>query len=110
MRPTSTKKAPLAPPPQLPLVEDTGPARTRWFGDGAAVVWEGRLRRVWVGGMKVADFDEDDHARRNVELVTLAQNPRVSLGELAAALGVSPETSRKLRRQAEREGTSSVSR
>ena len=57
MRPTSTKKAPLAPPPQLPLVEDTGPARTRWFGDGAAVVWEGRLRRVWVGGMKVEQAD-----------------------------------------------------
>ena len=96
--------------PELPLPTDTRPSRPRWFAAGGYVIRQGSRCEVHVGGLLVGVFDVEDHARRNLLLVTLAESPSMHLSQLAAAFEVSVETSRALRRQAEREGIAGVGR
>ena len=59
---------------------------------------------VFVGGTLVGEFGPDETGVRNVLLVGLAADPRVHLGRLAEAFGLTSETVRQMRRVHERDG------
>ena len=87
-----------------------GVGRVRWFAPHGCVIERGDEFEVVVSGLIIGAFDRGDHARRNVLLVTLGQSGRIHLGHLAEAFEVSADTSRELRRSAERAGLESVAR
>lgn len=85
--------------------------RTRWFWRHACVVdGEDGVKRVYVGGALIGEFDPDDSERgpRNVLLVTLAKEPTMHFGRLASAFGIGEEYLRRLRRLEEAEGLAAV--
>lgn len=96
--------------PELPLLPDPRPEGPRWFAGGGYVIDSGTRREVHVGGFLVGAFSVEDHAQRNLLLVTLAESPSIHLGQLAEAFRISSETARVLRLQAKREGIQSVAR
>ena len=83
-----------------------------WFGPYCSVVERKRngTKQVFVGGTLVGQFDPADRDRgaRNVYVVTLAKEPTIHLGQLAAAFGISEEYLRQLRRLEEANGLGAV--
>lgn len=90
------------------LPDDGQRGRIRWFSDNGSVVVHGERREVFVGGMLVAVFTRDEVSMRNVTAVTLAGDPKVHLGRLAKAFGMSSDRLRELRRKFESEGLAAL--
>src|SRR5690606_15951360 len=97
-------------PSTLPLEAPPAETGIHWFAPYCCVVERGAMCEVLVGGTLIGQFERDgrDRGARNVLLVTLAQEPRMHLGRLAAAFGVSEEYLRILRRKAEAGGLGAV--
>jgi hypothetical protein len=93
---------------RLPIA--TSLPNTRWFAAYGNVVERDGNCQVFIGGTLIGEFDVDDRDRgpRNVLLVTLAKEPKMHLGHLAAAFGISEEYLRLLRRQEETQGLGAV--
>ncbi len=96
--------------PALSLEASTPETWVRWFAPYGCVVERGAMCEVLVGGTLIGQFERDgrDRGARNVLLVTLAQDPKMHLGHLAAAFGVGEEYLRILRRKVEAGGLSAV--
>ena len=94
--------------PMLPQVDRQLPVGVRWFSCGGCVVERGDEREVAVGGILIGQYQKDDIGARNAVLVGLAADPRMHLGQLAQAFGLSEEMVRQIRRRFERDGLSSV--
>ena len=82
----------------------------RRFSDDGAVVVDGTIANVFIGGTLIGTFDEDDDDRgpRNVLVVTLAKSGQIRLGRLAKAFGLDDEYVRRLRRKEEVGGFGAV--
>ena len=95
------------------LIVDPAPNATapevRWFSPTGAVVIRGAVHSVYVGGLLLGEFnDEDrDRGRRNVLAVAVAKSG-VHLGRLAAAFGIGEEYLRRLRRKEESAGPAAL--
>jgi hypothetical protein len=92
----------------LPLA-DSSP-EVVWFGPYCSVVERHGTKHVFVGGTLVGQFDPADRDRgaRNVYVVTLAKEPTIHFGQLAAAFGIGEEYLRRLRRLEEAHGIGAV--
>lgn len=92
---------------ELPRSSDR---EVRWFSPDGAVVVEGTIANVFIGGTLIGAFDEedDDRGARNVLAVTLAKSDEFHLGRLAAAFGIGHEYLRRLRRKEEAGGLTAV--
>jgi hypothetical protein len=90
-----------APPPTAPEV--------RWFSPTGAVVIRGSRCSVYVGGLLLGEFDDEDRdrGRRNVLAVAVAKSG-VHRGRLAAAFGIGEEYLRRLRRKEESAGPAAL--
>lgn len=77
-------------------------AEVRWFSPTGSVVVRGSRSSVFVGGLLLGEFDEEDRdrGRRNVLAVAVAKSG-VHLGRLATAFGIGEEYLRRLRRREE---------
>jgi len=64
---------------------------------------------VLVGGTLVSSFELSEHLLRRVAIVSLAQDPAIQKGKLAAAFGVSAESLRQWRRTVESGGAEGLS-
>jgi hypothetical protein len=84
-------------PLPLPLPTSTPPS-VRWFSAyGCVAEREGEFE-VWLGGTLVGHFGPGDRGVRNAILVGLAGDPKMHLGALADAFGISSEALRQVRR------------
>jgi transposase-like protein len=90
--------------PMLPQVAAASPPSVSWFSPGGCVVQRDAVVEVSVGGLLVGCYGKDETGARNAVLVGLAADPRMHLGHLARAFGLSEERLRIIRRQHEREG------
>lgn len=83
---------------------------TRWFCQYGCVVEGDGVARVFIGDTLLGEFDPRDRdlAPRNVLLVMLAKEPKMHLGHLAAAFGISEEHLRRLRLAAKADGFGAV--
>ncbi len=83
---------------------------TLWFAPYGSVVKRDEVRQVFIGGTLIGEFDPEDRERgtRNVLIVTLAKEPRMHLGHLAKAFGLSEEYVRQLRRLEQTQGLGAV--
>lgn len=90
-----------APPPTAPEV--------RWFSPTGSVVIRGSRCSVFVGGLLLGEFDDEDRdrGRRNVLAVAVAKSG-VHLGRLACAFGIGEEYLRRLRRKEEDAGPAAL--
>ncbi len=95
--------------PQLPFATPS-PVEVRWFCPWGCVVDRAGECEVVIGGTLVGRYHQDDRERgpRNVWMVTLAEEPSMHFGHLAAAFGVGDEYLRVLRRKAEAGGLGAV--
>lgn len=86
-------------------IENPQPA-TRWFCAYGCVTEKDGVKQVFIGDTLLGEFDPRDRdlGPRNVLLVMLAGEPKVHLGRLAAAFGISDEHLRRLREAAKSEG------
>jgi hypothetical protein len=75
---------------------------------GGCVVERGEDREVYLGGVLLGSWREGETAARNVLLVTLTADPRIRLGKLSAAFGLSEERVRQLRRRHEQQGLPAI--
>lgn len=94
----------------LPLESSRPRYEMRRFSTDGAVVVDGTIASVFVGGTLIGTFDEqaDDRGPRNILAVTLAKSGTIHLGHLAEAFGIGEEYLRRLRRKEERSGLGSV--
>lgn len=93
----------------LPLALDETQSEeytVRWFSGVGCVVDRGARCEVFVGGTMIGTYARKDRDRgpRNVLMVSIAKEPRIHLGQLAAAFEITQDYLRELRRAAEREG------
>lgn len=93
----------------LPLALDERQSEeyeVRWFSGIGCVVDRGDVCEVFVGGTLIGSYDPKDRDRgpRNVLMVSIAREPRIHLGQLAAAFVITQDYLRELRRAAEQEG------
>lgn len=88
--------------------EPTAPEH-RWFSPTGSVVIRGARSSVFVGGLLLGEFDDEDRdrGRRNVLAVAVAKSG-VHLGRLAAAFGMGEEYLRRLRRKEETGGPAAL--
>ena len=83
--------------------------RVRWFAPyGCVVERSADSFAVYVGGALIGQFDRGELGERNVLLVGLSADPRIHLGALADAFGITAEALRLIRRQYEAEGLTAV--
>ena len=94
--------------PMLPQVAAAWPPDVCWFSGGGCVVEYEDAVEVSVGGVLVGRYARGDRGARNAILVGLAADPRVHLGQLALAFGLSEEQLRLIRRRYERDGLRAV--
>lgn len=94
--------------PRLPIANSQ--PGIKWFWRHGCVVERDGRKEVFVGGALIGWFDpkDSDRGRRNVLLVTLAKEPTMHFGHLAAAFGIGEEYLRRLRRLEERHGLAAV--
>ncbi len=97
-----------SPSPMLPQVARHRPVGVRWFSGGGCVIERGDECEVTVGGLLVGRFRRGEVGARNAILVGLAEDPKIHLGELARAFGLSEEMVRLIRRRFERGGLPAV--
>lgn len=83
---------------------------TRWFCEYGCVTEQDGVKRVFIGDTLLGEFDprDPDLGPRNVLLVMLAGEPKMHLGQLAAAFGLSDEHLRRLRQAAKTKGYGGV--
>ena len=93
--------------PMLPQVAAALPPDVRWFSGGGCVI-EREVVEVSVGGVLVGCYARGDRGTRNAILVGLAADPRMHLGHLAQAFGLSEEQVRVIRRRYERDGLMAI--
>jgi hypothetical protein len=86
----------------LPAAEQY--AAARWFSCGGCVVTVSGCKNVFIRGTLIGSFEPDERAVRNAILMGLAADPRMHLGELAAAFEISSDAVRRMRRVYERDG------
>jgi transposase-like protein len=94
--------------PMLPQVAAALPPDVHWFSPGGCVVEREDAVEVAVGGILVGSYRKDDVGARNAILVGLAADPKMHLGHLAQAFGLSEEMVRVVRRRHEREGLAAI--
>lgn len=96
----------------LPIMEATpvpGCVVRYFYGSGSGCVVErGEEREVYLGGVLLGSWRVGETATRNVLLVTLTADPRIRMGKVAAAFGLSEERVRQIRRQHEQHGLSAI--
>jgi hypothetical protein len=82
----------------------------RWFCQYGCVVERDGVNRVFIGDRLLGEYDprDPDLGPRNVMLVMLARQPKIHLGQLAAAFKLSNEQLRRLRQAAEADGYGAV--
>ena len=80
----------------------------RWFSTQGCVIREGKVCSVFVGGLLLGHYSEEELGPRNVLLCLLSQDRAMHKGRLAEAFDVSVETLRLLRQCWAREGLESV--
>jgi hypothetical protein len=90
----------------LPLSE-TNP-QTIWFAPRSCIVNNGVRRDVVVGDILLGSFGPKEYAKRNLLVVSVAQDPDVHLGKLARGAGLSPEAVRQLRRLHDEKGVEAL--
>lgn len=95
---TTTEMLPLPP----------APSTHRWFSSWGVVVEDGERRNVYVGGTLLGSFGPRERAMRNAILMGLCTDPRIHLGKVSRAFGLSSEAVRQMRRLFEREGLEAV--
>jgi transposase-like protein len=93
-------------PAMLPLVAPE-PSATWFSNHGCVTEREGR-RVVFVGGTLIGSFGPRERGARNVMLVGLAADPKIRLGRLARAFGISVEALRQVRRAHQEEGLPAI--
>jgi hypothetical protein len=83
---------------------------TRWFCQYGCVVEGDGVKRVFIGDTLLGEFDPRDRdlGPRNILLVMLAGEPKIHLGRLATAFGISDEHLRRLRQASKAEGYGGV--
>lgn len=88
----------------------TSKYEVRRFSADGAVVFDGTIANVFIGGTLIGTFDEraDDRGPRNILVVTLAKSGQIHLGRLAEAFGITDEYLRRLRRKEEATGFGAV--
>lgn len=96
------------PLPFHPIELPPGPV-VRWFSPTGCVVHFEDHIEVQVGGTLVSSFEPSEHLLRRVAAVSLAQDPDIRKGTLAAAFGVSAEVLRQWRRTVESDGAEGLS-
>ena len=93
-----------------PTLFDAIPPETfvRWFAPYGCVIERGAMCEVFAGGLLLGQYEREgrDRGSRNMLMVTLAQDPQMHLGHLAAAFEVSEEYLRILHRKAEADADS----
>ena len=88
----------------LPITDPTSSA-CLWFGDASCVIEEKEgVRAVFVGGSLVGRFSRRERCVRNAYLLGFVEDPRIHLGNLARAFGVTTEMIRVLRQVAREQG------
>lgn len=92
----------------LPKIGTYVPVGIRWFTGGGCVLEQGDEFEVSVGGLLIGRYHKDDIGTRNAILVGLAADPRMHLGQLATAFGLSSEMLRRIRRRFEGGGLAAV--
>ena len=82
----------------------------RWFCQYGCVVEGDGVNQVFIGDMLLGEYDPRDRdlGSRNVMLVILAREPKIHLGQLAAAFELSDEHLRRLRQAAKADGYGAV--
>ncbi len=91
----------------LPGVQVEGDGRVKWFQPfGSVERRDDGVSHVYIGGVLIGSFRGP--GERNVLLVQLAEEPRIRMGDLAAAFGVSTEVVRRARRAYEVGGIEAV--
>jgi len=82
----------------------------RWFCQYGCVVEADGVNRVFIGDALIGEYDPHDRdlGPRNVMLVMLAREPKIHLGQLAAAFRLSGEQLRRLRQAAKTDGYGAV--
>jgi transposase-like protein len=90
----------------LPLEPPAAGYQVLWFTEYGCVVDHGDRCEVFVGERLLGEFGKHDRdlGPRNVLMVALSKDPKVHLGQLAAAFGLTDEQLRRMRRAEEREG------
>lgn len=82
----------------------------RWFCQYGCVVEADGVNRVFIGDVLLGEYDPRDRdlGPRNLMLVMLAREPKIHLGQLAAAFRISDEHLRRLREAAKTDGYGAV--
>jgi hypothetical protein len=82
----------------------------RWFCQYGCVVEGDGVNRVFMGDILLTEYDPRDRdlGPRNVVLVMLARQPKIHLGQLAAAFELSDEHLRRLRHAVQADGYGAV--
>lgn len=91
----------------LPLLPFASTPSVRWFSSYGCVAQRERFE-VWVGGTLVGAYGPSDRGVRNAILVGLAADPKMHLGALADAFGISSEALRQVRRAYEDGGLEAI--
>jgi transposase len=90
------------------VMREEGKLGHRYFAPDSCVVDYGDRCDVLIGGTLIGSYEEGERARRNMLLVTASEEPRVHLGKLARAFGLSEEMVRRIRRQYEAGGLAAL--
>lgn len=92
----------------LAVSESADGGAYHYFSAHACVLVDGSRRSVFVGGMLVSSYEVTDKATRNAILIKLSEDPKVHLGKLVDAFGLSREQLRKLQQKYASGGLSGV--
>lgn len=87
---------------------ETRASGVRWFCSNGCVVRKDDMVEVRVGETLIAMFGADDVGARNAVLVGLAHEPKMRMGRLAGAFGVTAEWLRRLKKMYEERGIRAV--
>ena len=101
-------KRPPKAQPDLLNEPSRGETHTKWFSDSGCVVDRGARIDVLVWGTLIGSFEKGEVGMRNLVLVTLAANPKMHLGRLAKAFGLSQSGLALIREAYEKGGPQAV--
>jgi hypothetical protein len=83
----------------LAVSESADTGAYHYFSAHACVFVDGNRRSVLVGGTLVGSYEITDKATRNALLIKLSEDPKVHLGKLVEAFGLSREQLRNLEKK-----------
>lgn len=81
----------------------------RWFSERGCVHHHEDHVEVFMGGTLIGVYEPSEYLVKRVLMASLAQDPEIRRGKLAAAFDVSAETLRQLRRAVEEKGMDAIS-